>query len=1231
MNYLSSLFIDASDPGLLLQGSHDPWMVVLSLFIAIFASCMALQVAGMARLSSNALYRQIALITGSLALGGGVWAMHFIGMLAFELCARVDYQPGLTLLSLLPSLGASWVALQFLSRRQISWPQLCVAGVLVGAGIGAMHYTGMAAMKMAPLLRYDPWWFALSILVAVVLAILALWVRFGLRHYLSPGRAILASGCVMGLAIAGMHYTGMAAARFIGTPDLATNQGNADSVFIALAVSLITVSLTIFVAGINGLLRYRLLYRQMQNNELRMRAILDTAVDGVVIVDDQGLFEGLNPAAERIYGWSRQELIGRHVNTVIPARFHLGDPDYLPKLMRRGESSIIGGSQEVEVQRKDGSLLPIRLAIGLVDLPGKQLYVGFISDISENKAMENALRDSEQQYRSLIRNIPGVSFRCLLDEDWTMLFISEAVETLTGWEPEAFTERRLAFTRMIHPADRDVVAQQVLDAISAGRNYVVEYRLQRRDGSEIWAWESGGAVTDQFGRTKWIDGVILDVTETKLRNAEFEGTVTAISRALAVIEFDLCGHILTANQNFLDLMGYRLDEIQGQHHRMFCEVDYVASQEYETFWAHLGRGEIDSGEYLRLGKGGKDVWIQASYNPIFNAEGKPFKVVKFATDLSQRREMEEALRAERDRAEQAAAAKTIFLANMSHEIRTPMNAIIGFTDLLMATALDAMQQRHLSTVRHAARSLLGLLNDILDTAKLEKGALELEQVDFSLHELCEQVCASLRLGAQSKGLELSLVYDDNLGQFFKGDPLRIQQVLTNLVGNAVKFTEQGWVRLEVTRRDGQVELAVRDSGIGIAADRLERIFDPFAQADASMSRRFGGTGLGTTIALQLVKLMDGTLQVQSTLGEGSVFTVVLPLHAGEAVASELPGNASGLPALRILAADDVPQNIELLALTLGQFGHEVTVAADGEEAVAAFLKGQFDVVLMDVQMPRVDGLEATRRIRQHELAREVAPTPIIALTASVLDQDRRAARDAGMDGFASKPLEIAKLLAEIARVTGLAPEFVEALQAEAANEVDAVVDWTQGTRLWGDVPTLTLAIRRFLQDNLDAFARVQQLLSNADVPGAVELTHKLRGAAGNLALVQVNRLAGQLEHALKANALDAAAELLPEVLQAVARVHAELPDSAVAQPAAGVQALALNELRPLIERARTALQRGELEEEALHSLTSSLGVHGQALRASALENALNDFDFDHADTLLGELLDWLAKHTGETP
>ncbi|MDG1582463.1 PAS domain S-box protein [Pseudomonas sp. GOM6] len=1215
MSYLFSLFLLDADPSLLLFGTYDPWLVILSLAIAMFTSGMALQVAGMARLSRNPLHRHTALLTGSLALGGGVWAMHFIGMLAFELCAPVHYAPGMTLLSLLPSLGASWVALQLLSRHQITAWQLIGSGVLVGAGIGAMHYSGMAAMRMDPLLRYDPWIFALSILVAVGLAILALWVRFGLRGRLSAGKAIVASGVVMGLAISGMHYTGMAAARFVGTPDPAAAQDD-PSLFLALAVALITVSLTIFVAGINGLLRYRHLLRQVQANEARLRAILETAVDGVVTIDDRGVIEGMNAAAAKLYGWNREELLGRHIDTVIPESYRQGIANYLPQLLNAGESEIIGGSREVELLRKDGSELPIRLAIGRAKLPDRTLFVGFISDISERKAMEKALRESEQQYRSLIGNIPGVAFRCLLDENWSMLFISDAVETLTGWSADDFVSRRKSISELYHPEDYQRVAEEVLEDISRGRHYTVEYRIYDRQGEEHWVWESGSAVLGDDGEPKWIDGVLLDITESKLRNAEFEGTAKAISRALSVIEFDLQGRVLSANYNFLELMGYEEEEILGQHHRIFCEQSWVESGAYEEFWARLARGELDSGEYLRIAKGGREVWIQASYNPIFDADGKPFKVIKFATDLSQRREMEEALRIAKERAELAAAVKTTFLANMSHEIRTPMNAIIGFTELLLDSVLNEQQRRHLGTVRQAARSLLGLLNDILDTAKLERGAVELEQMDFSLRELCVQVCDALRLSAEGKGLSLSLDYQAGLGDFFKGDPLRIQQVLTNLVGNAVKFTESGWVRLEVSGEPGRVQLAVRDSGIGIAEDRLQHIFDPFAQADASMSRRFGGTGLGTTIARQLTELMGGSIQVESRLGAGSLFLVELPLPAGAVAHGERRAMARQLPVLNILAADDVAQNIELLSLTLGAMGHQVTTANDGEQALAAFVGGRFDVLLMDVQMPRMDGLEATRRIRRHEQAHGLKPTPIIALTASVLEQDRRAAREAGMDGFASKPLEMDKLLAEVARLIGLAPEA--GMQPATASEMaeDLMIDWPRGIQLWGSEQVMAAAIRRFLAEHAGSCAEVERLLRNDQRAEAIELVHRMRGAAGNLALLRASRLAGQLEHALKGAIPASVDELLRAFATQLAALPGELPEvtSAVESPAT---ALTKAELAELIGLSRAALQHGELAEQALQCLLAAL----PAQQAESLEGALNDFDFERADALLAQLLD----------
>ena len=1215
MNYLTSLFLDASDPGLLLYGTYNTGLVVLSVCVAIFASAMALQIAGMARLSTQPLYRQVALLTGSLALGGGVWSMHFIGMLAFELCAQVTYQPSLTLLSLLPSLGASWVALNLLVRRQISRVQLVIGGVLVGAGIGAMHYSGMAAMKMAPLLRYDPWWFAVSIIVAVVLAIIALWVRFGLRGRLSAGKAILASAVVMGVAIAGMHYTGMLAARFIGVQEAASVQGNANSVFLAAVVSLITVMLTLLVVGANGLLRYRQLYRQMQSNESRLRAILFTAVDGIITLDGRGAILGMNPAAESIFGWSLAEAEGRDITGLIP--------------------SAVAGTQadarETEGVRRDGSRLPIRLAIGKADIPGQALYVAFVNDISARKAMERALRDSEQQYRSLIRNIPGVSFRILLGEQWSTQFISEAVEKLTGWAPEEFISGRRHYLDMVHADDRQRLDATVREAIAGSQSYVIEYRLQGRDGSEHWVSESGSAVDNQAEGPQWIDGVIVDITESRLRNAEFEGTVTAISRALAVADFNMDGTVRTANQNYLDLMGYRHEEIAGQHHRLFCEPAHAGDPAYAEFWARLGRGEFQTGEFKRLGKDGKQVWLQATYNPILNVDGKPFKVVELATDTSQRHEMEQALREAKGRAEQAVEVKSTFLANMSHEIRTPMNAIIGFTELLMGTTLDTMQRRHLGTVRHAARSLLGLLNDILDTAKLERGALELECVDFSLRELCEQICAAMRLEAQNKGLTLSLDYHAGVGDFFKGDPLRIQQVLTNLVGNAVKFTERGWVRLEVSAQAGRVRLAVHDSGIGIAADRVERIFDPFAQADASMSRRFGGTGLGTTIARQLVWLMDGEISVQSRLGEGSVFNVELPLAAGKAPVEIAQQMQASLAPLRILAADDVPQNIELLALTLGQLGHEVVTACDGDEAVARFIEGRYDVVLMDVQMPHTDGLEATRRIRRHEAEHGLAPTPVVALTASVLEEDRRAASAAGMDGFASKPLELHKLLEEIARVIGEAPPVTLPVAQPAAVTPTRVIDWEHGQHLWGNRAALSGAIQRFLNDNAAMDERFSELLARGQLSTAVEQAHRLRGAAANLTLSPLAQLAGQLEQALKAGEQQAAQALLEPLGQALLAVVEELGAVTLADvPRAAQSSVATVELvQPLLADVQVALRRGELAEDELQVLSDSLPELGQGALCQALEGALQDFDFERAEDILNQLLEWSRQAAQE--
>ena len=1224
MSLLNQWFVDSASEGMQVFGQHEPVLVLLSVVVAVLTSAMALQLAGVARVSQNRFHRQLAIATGAVALGGGVWSMHFIGMLAFQLCATVRYDPLITLASVLPSLFASWVALSLLSQRRLNIHQLVGGGVLVGAGIGAMHYSGMAAMQMAPLLRYDPWMFALSILVAVVLAVLSLWVRFGVRQHFSKGQALSLAALVMGLAISGMHYTGMAAARFVGMEEFSQARSVEGSFYLALAVAMATLALSMLVAAVNGLLRYRDLYRQMQGSQSRMAAVLDTAVDGIITIDERGQILAVNPSVERLFGWGSAELLGQNIRMLMPEPHRSQHDGYLSHFKETGDARIIGVGREVEGLHKDGRHLPMRLAIGRAELPGQVLYIGFITDISQRREMEQALRDSEQQYRSLIGNIPGVAFRCLLDDDWSMLFISDAVAVLTGWPAQDFVARSKSFAELYHPDDLQPVAEQVRCAINERRSYTVEYRIIDRFGQEHWIWESGSAVCDELGNPRWIDGVLLDQTESKQRNAEYEGKVTAISKAMALVEYDLEGHLLTAKENFLELFGYQLDEVVGHHHSLFCDPADVAGQEYSAFWDGLRSGSFRQGEYRRLAKDGREVWIQATYNPILNLDGKPFKVVKLATDLTPRRLMELELRMARDRAEQAAAARSSFLANMSHEIRTPMNAIIGFTELLLDTALEDGQRRHLRTVQQASRSLLGLLNDILDTAKLDRGAIELETLDFSLRELCEQVCDTQRLTAERKGISLHFEYPENLDEHFKGDPLRLQQVLSNLLGNAVKFTEQGEVRLQISGTPGALRFTVHDTGIGIAPDRLERIFDPFAQADASMSRRFGGTGLGTTISRQLVELMGGRILVESQLGIGSRFIVELPLPAGEgAVRQRERRQVPRLPPLRILAADDVAQNLELLVLNLERFGHRLVTVTDGSEAVEVFTRETFDLVLMDVQMPGMDGLEASRRIREWEKTQQRPPIPIIALTASVLDRDRQEALDAGMNGFASKPLEMPALLAEMAGVLGGARGSVAA--ASQTGRANGLFDWTAGSRLWGGPLQMAAAIARFLATQ-SASETLRTALLEQDLEALVAEAHRLRGVAANMGLVQLSHTAFALEQAAHAGTLERCDELIGQWAEAFEAVRVALP----LQPEAQLKVVTQvdpQQLRAALDALIAELERGAIDEAALYQLEQGIQLAGAPMRE--VRQAVDDFDFEQALEYLQGLRQQLEQESGE--
>ena len=1249
---LEKIFLMGAPPLVTETGTYIPFLVLLSYVVASLASYTALDLAIHISRTRNRVHQRLWHYSGSFAMGAGIWSMHFIGMLAYKMDMLVNYNPYITALSAMPAIIVSYFVLHIVESGKISFFRILFSAVLLGFGICAMHYTGMAAMEMDGDILYKPGLFALSVLIAIAASGAALLIAFMLTYRATKYQFILKilAALIMGVAICGMHYTGMAATIFVPWADC---RYDPEQSYIGLAVSIAQVTLAIlFIAiflriylkketeerevssfkarlsvvfifyffifciltgsvyyfgnkNISDLLeKHRTQYRADASQVAK--EIEDTFLLLYQNMRTIGRLPSVRSIDRHATNLSRsdriaiQELYNNMSDNVSVSEVYIVPQDFNPERIDsftgKPEEPIMmfdnyitghvkadargGGDVTEEIEIYEYRLLRkqlswLRQRYGVLDT-SPDFEVPAISGeevITCDNTRYDPANPDDADRSGLVYSVPFYSMEGGLRGTISSIILSNALRDL--FDKPYFSLQNKAYGYQILPYDNNSQPHRSKKWLDQGKkdpdllfSEVIPLSIKDKDGPWLlWVGVPDSVLTEsreyiavrRYQNMAYVAIFIIFLTSITMFHREHhnyllmrrakealgqeKSYLSAILNHMmqGVVTIDENGTIETFNKWAESVFGYSAVEVIGKNVNILMPEPYHSQHDqYMKNYLETGNAKIIGfgREVEGKKKDGRVFPLHLSVTEIRADSGSVF--VGLVSDITEQKEKERKLKHAKQEADQANAAKSDFLANMSHELRTPLNSIIGMTRMLVEDLdVDGDNRDMAGTAYKSAVNLLDIVNDILDISKIESGNMTLETIGFDFKDMVANVMEAMAPIASEKGISLKYQYESDDIPYLVGDPLRVSRILTNLVGNAIKYTDKGGIDVTIDMKslssedadirildvqDGDVRVSVEskalkggrieiycevsDSGIGIPENKLSTIFEKFSQADISTTRKYGGTGLGLAITKDLVEMMGGTIGVMSTVGKGSTFWFRIPFEptdkldedmqnkTGNGEARSKAGATLNVKDVRILVAEDHLLNQDFIGRLLQRMGFEdYEIVENGVLAVDSFEQGDYNLILMDCHMPEKNGYEATEAIR-HSKKEAGKTVPIIALTADAMKGTRQKTFKAGMNDYVSKPIDAAELKDVLAQWVVFPGDDGGQEGAVKTQEHHAPVDMSL-LQDYADTPEDVKNFAEvFLKQSVESIKTLKKNCVDGENKDWVDAAHKLKGGAG---------------------------------------------------------------------------------------------------------------------------------------